>query len=73
MLETLKRAPVCEKRDGKVVLKLEVEDVAVEVIDIFVNFLYSGTLKDVREHFRSIDPTWVAMLPKLIDLADKVS
>jgi len=63
-----------EKRDDKVVLKLEVEDVALlEVLDIFLTFLYSGKLKDVRKHCRSVDPTWVEMTPKLIDLAHKVS
>jgi len=61
------------KENGKVVLKLEVEDVALEVIDIFITFLYSGKLKDIREEEGDVDPTWVEMLPQLVDLAHKVS
>jgi len=62
-----------KNEDGKVVLKLEVEDVALEVMDIFITFLYSGKLKDTREEEDDDDPTWVEMLPQLVDLAYKVS
>jgi len=62
-----------KNEDGKVVLKLEVEDVALEVIDIFLNFLYSGKLKDIREEDDDDKPTWVKMLPQLVDLAYRVS
>jgi len=61
-----------ERKDEKLVLKLEL-DVAIEVIDIFLNFLYSGKLKGVRKPELSVKPTWVAILPDLVALADKVS
>jgi len=61
-----------ERKDDKVVLKLEV-DVAIQVMDIFFNFLYTGKLKDVRENELSVEPTWVEMLPDLVAHADKVS
>jgi len=67
-----------EKKDGKVVVKLE--DESVEVIDQFLTFLYSGKLKDtttVDEENTSgvgvIEPIWVELLPSLVNLADKVS
>jgi len=57
-----------EKKDDKVVLKLE-EDVALEVIDQFLTFIYSGRLKDTRKDNTSVDPSWVESLPELVQLA----
>jgi len=62
-----------KNENGKVVLKLEVEDVALGVMDIFMTFLYSGKLKDIRQEEEEDEPTWVQMLPQLVDLAHKVS
>jgi len=60
-----------EKKDDKVVLKLE-EDVAIKVIDQLVTFIYSGRLKDTRKDNTSADPLWVETLPELVQLAVKV-
>jgi len=61
-----------EKKDERVVLKLEVEDVALEVIEFFFTFLYSGKFKDTRDP-DGVDPTWIEMLPQLVYIAHKVS
>jgi len=60
-----------EKKDGKVVLKLE-EDVDFEVMDAFLTFIYSGRLKDNRKDNTTPDPIWVDVLPQLVRLAVKV-
>jgi len=60
-----------ENKDGKVVLKLE-EDVALEVIDHFLTFIYSGRLKDTRKDRHSAAPVWIECLPELVQLAVKV-
>jgi len=60
-----------EKKDDKMVLKLEV-DVSLTVMDIFLTFIYSGKLKDIREG-DGVDPTWVQMLPQLVEMAHEVS
>jgi len=54
-----------EKKDGKVVLKLE-EDVDFEVMDAFLTFIYSGRLKDTRKDNTTPEPIWVEMLPQLV-------
>jgi len=64
-------------KDGKVMLKLEVEGVDVTsdtsaVIYIFLTFLYSGKLED-SEETRNMDPVWLELLPALVKLAVKVS
>jgi len=64
-----------ETKDERVLLKLDVEDdVTLEVIDVFLTFLYSGKFKDTRGNDENdVDPTWVEMLPGLVDLAHTVS
>jgi len=62
-----------EKKDGKVVLKLEDDNVTSEVIDHFLMFLYSGKLKDIRKFETSAEFVWVDLLPQLVNLAQKVS
>jgi len=68
----LEWSPENQSQDGKIVLKLT-ENVTVDVIDIFLTFIYSGKLKDTRENETSLEPIWVESLPELIDLAHKVS
>jgi len=60
-----------EKKEDKVVLKLEEEDVDLEVIHQFLTFIYSGRLKDTRNE-TTAEPLWVESLPELVQLALKV-
>jgi len=67
-----------KNEDDDVVLRLveDDEDVTLEVFDLFLTFLYYGSLKDTRMPDggdQSLgQPSWVEMLPKLVLLADKV-
>jgi len=72
-LESLEKST--ETKDERNLLKLEVEDdVTLKVIDVFLTFLYSGKFKNTRGNDENdVDPTWVEMLPGLVDLAHKVS
>jgi len=63
-----------EKKDGKVILKIEEEEgVTLEVIDHFLTFLYSGKLGDGDEIGPNGRPVWVGLLPQLVHMAHKVT
>jgi len=60
-----------ENKEGKVVVKME-GDVSVEVIDLFLTFLYSGVLKGGESVVPSGRPVWIDLLPQLVKMAHKV-
>jgi len=59
-----------EKKSGVI----KITDASVEVMDQFLNFVYSGRLKDKKKRKgKSENPLWVSLLPELVYVADKVS
>jgi len=59
---------MAEKKSGVI----KITDASVEVMDQFLSFVYSGRLKDKRKG-KSENSLWVALLPELVYVADKVS
>jgi len=59
---------MAERKSGVI----KITDASVEVTDQFLNFVYSGRLKDKRKG-KCENPLWVSLLPKLVYVADKVS
>jgi len=72
--EMLHGSECLEKKDGKVILKIEEEEgVTLEVMDHFLTFLYSGKLKNGDETGPNGRPVWVGLLPQLVHMAHKVT
>jgi len=63
-----------ENENGKVKLRLEVENMSQEVSNMFLKFLYSGNFNVTPKGGPStVEPTWVKLIPKLINMAHEVS
>jgi len=63
----LSKAEMVERKEGVV----KMDDAPLEVVELFLKFLYTGQLKDKRREGTS-DPIWVALLPQLVYIANKV-
>jgi len=58
-----------ERKEGVV----KMNDASLEVVEQFLTFLYTGRMKDKEGREASNEPTWVALLPQLVYIADKVN
>jgi len=55
---------------------VKIDDVCPEVVDQFLNYLYTGSLKEEerrKDGGDDHDPTWIEMLPDLVRMAIKVA
>jgi len=58
-----------ERKEGVV----KMDDASVEVVEQFLTFLYTGRMKDSEGREEGSEPVWVALLPQLVYIADKVN
>jgi len=63
----LSKREMVENKEGVV----KMDDASLEVVEVFLTFLYTGRMKDKRKDETS-DPIWVSLLPQLVYIADKV-
>jgi len=57
-----------ERKEGVV----KMDDASLEVVEHFLTFLYTGRMIDKEGKEGSNEPIWVALLPQLVYMADKV-
>jgi len=67
---------ICKKEiekseEGEIVLRID--DVCYEAVELFVNYLYTGSMNDESRVEGDNDHTWVKMLPQLVCMARKVN
>jgi len=53
---------------------VKIDDVCPEIVDQFLNYLYTGSLKEEdRNGSNDHDPAWIQMLPDIVRMAIKVA
>jgi len=61
-----------EKDGQQEEVELKIDNVSADVVDQFLTFMYTGSLKEKRPEGSSNDLTWIELLPQLVCIARKV-